>query len=203
MSAALLELENYLPAGSLEIVTPWFDRYPVQLRVTKPRRSKLGDFRSESRKGPHRISINGDLNPYSFLITLVHEFAHAATWVEHGRRAKAHGEEWKRNYREMLYPFFLSGIFPEELEAKLKTHLCKAPAASCSDTELLKALHKFDINTVRTYLEDLAINSTFTLGGRRLFKKGKKLRKRYRCVCLNNQRTYLIDPLAEVNMTDA
>jgi len=202
LSAAVLELEKYLPAGSLILVAPWFDRYPVQLRISRPRRSKLGDFRSESRKGPHRISINGDLNPYSFLITLVHEFAHAVTWVEHGRRAKAHGEEWKRNYRELLYPFFFSGIFPEDLEEKLNTHLGNAPAASCSDPELLKALHKYDVDKERTYLEDLAINSTFTLGGERLFKKGEKLRKRYRCVCLNNRRTYLIDPLAEVQMTD-
>lgn len=182
----------------MELVEPWFERYPVQLRISKPRRTKLGDFRSESRKGPHRISVNSNLNPYSFLITLVHEFAHVITFSEHGHSAKAHGAEWKRNYRELLYPFLLSGVFPTELEIKVNSHISKAPAASCSDPELVKALHKFDEYNERTYLEELPSDSVFSLGGGRVFRKGEKLRKRFKCICLNNRRTYLIDPLAEV-----
>jgi len=198
MSGSFEQLKHHLPEGCLQLVEPWFERYPVQLRISKPRRTKLGDFRSESRNGPHRISVNSNLNPYSFLITLIHEFAHVATFSDHGRRAKAHGEEWKRNYREMLYPFLLSNVFPEDLEEKVRTHLNKAPAASCSDPELVKALHKFDKINERTYLEELPSNSVFSLGGDRVFRKGEKLRKRYKCMCLNNSRTYLIDPLAEV-----
>ena len=202
MPAVLEKLGSYVPQGALPLILPWFDRYPVELRITRPRRTKLGDFRSNSRKGPHRISINNDLNPYSFLITLIHEFAHVVTFAEHGRNAKAHGVEWKMNYRELLYPFLISNVFPSELTKTLEVHLERAPAASCSDPALVKALHGFD-TIERTYLEELPMNSRFTLGGDRIFQKGEKLRKRYRCVCLNDRRTYLIDPLAEVSTENA
>lgn len=202
MSAAFGELEQYLPEGAYELVLPCLEEHPLQLRITRPRRTKLGDFRSESRQGPHRISVNGDLHPYNFLITLVHELAHLYNWVEHGRKAKAHGAEWKQHYRNLLLPFLEEGCFPAELTQLLEQHLAKAPAASCSDPELMKALHRYE-NKDRTYLEDLPAESVFTLDGKRLFRKGEKLRKRYRCLCLNNKRLYLIDPMAEVHRTEA
>lgn len=200
MSQAYAELNRYLPEGAYQLVLPSILEHPLHLRITRPRRSKLGDFRSESRKGPHRISINGDLHPYSFLITLVHELAHLYNWVEHGRKAKAHGPEWKQHYRTLLMPFLEAGCFPKELNGTIHQHLNKAPAASCTDPNLVRALHRYE-GRERTYLEDLPVESVFTLDGKRVFRKGQKLRKRFRCLCLNNKRQYLIDPLAEVHST--
>ena len=42
----------------------------------------------------HRISVNENLNPYAFLITLLHEVAHMTTWEKHRlrmRRCRPHG----------------------------------------------------------------------------------------------------------------
>ena len=196
------DLEKYLPVGAYELVLPCLNEHPVKLRITRPRRTKLGDFRSQSRNGPHSISVNGDLNSYAFLITLVHELAHLYNWVEYGKKAKAHGEEWKQCYRDLLRPMIDHSCFPADLSPLLEAHLKKAPAASCTDPHLVKALHKYDTHLDRTYLEDLPSNSVFTLGGNKQFRKGEKLRKRFRCLCLNNKRQYLIDPLAEVSSSE-
>ena len=72
-------LSKYLPANFIEIVVELLVKHPVKFRVAKPRKTKLGDFRA-NRDGLHQITVNGDLNPYSFLITTIHEFAHLVTF---------------------------------------------------------------------------------------------------------------------------
>ena len=46
----------------------------------------------------HRISVNGNLNKYSFLITLIHELAHLLTFTQYKNRVDPHG----RNGREFM-----------------------------------------------------------------------------------------------------
>ena len=72
----------------------------------------MGDYRPPYAGQGHRISINYDLNSYSFLVTTVHEFAHLLTWNEHKRKAKPHGAEWKANFKRMMRPFFEKEVFP-------------------------------------------------------------------------------------------
>lgn len=48
-------------------------------------------------------------------------------------------------------------------------------------------------------LEELPDRTVFRFHDR-LFVKGPKLRKRFRCQCLNDRRTYLIDAVAEVHL---
>ncbi len=50
--------------------------YSGRIRLAAPRKSKWGDFRWQAGQ-PSQISINRDLSPEAFLITLLHEFAHA------------------------------------------------------------------------------------------------------------------------------
>ena len=71
------ELHKYLPQNAAPIIATWLEVAPIQIKVSRPRQSKLGDYAPATRDDPiHRISVNGNLNPYSFLVTLVHEFAH-------------------------------------------------------------------------------------------------------------------------------
>ena len=49
----------------------------MKFKIVAPRRTKLGDFKAKGNKNnKSQITINGDLNPYAFLITTLHELAH-------------------------------------------------------------------------------------------------------------------------------
>jgi hypothetical protein len=47
-------------------------------------------------------------------------------------------------------------------------------------------------------LEELPFDAVFTLHGRRIFQKKEKVRTRYRCICLNTNRIYLVSAGAPV-----
>jgi len=95
-------LEEYLPSGVAEDVWSRVEKDNVRFRIAKPRKTKLGDYRPPYGKHGHRISVNADLNPYSFLITVLHEFAHLETWKKFKRTTKPHGNEWKMAFQERL-----------------------------------------------------------------------------------------------------
>ena len=68
-------LRHYLPEGTFEPVVQLINLYKVHLTVTKERKSVLGDYRHAGMGSNHKISVNGNLNKYEFLITLLHELA--------------------------------------------------------------------------------------------------------------------------------
>ena len=73
--------------------------------VTKKRQSVLGDYRHSAIGKNHRISINGNLNKYEFLITLLHELAHLFTFEKFANKVEPHGKEWKHFYGSLLADF--------------------------------------------------------------------------------------------------
>src|SRR4051794_28625310 len=95
-------LKSYLPENSFEQVTFFLQHYKVHLTITKQRQSVLGDYRNAVNGKNHRISINGNLNKFSFLITLLHELAHLLAFNKYGNRTMAHGKEWKFIYSTLL-----------------------------------------------------------------------------------------------------
>ena len=103
-----------MPEKAIPIALHWLENSNVQLRITKSRSSKLGDYRPPVLKKYHRISVNHDLNQFHFLITLVHEYAHLKNWEQHQRNVKPHGPEWQKAFREYMQPFLQMDIFPSE-----------------------------------------------------------------------------------------
>ena len=194
----LLHLRSHVPAAAWSVVLGWLKRNPVQVKVSKPRASKLGDYRAATRSLPHRISVNSDLNKYAFLVTLVHEFAHYTTVVKTRRWRNPHGTYWKAEYHRLMRPFMSRAVFPEDVLHALRHHLQDAPAASCTDNRLMRVLRRYDVDP-RPFLEDLREHTIFRFN-MRLYVKGPQLRKRYKCRCLNDRRIYFIDPLAEVHV---
>jgi hypothetical protein len=191
-------LQKYLPQGSFSLVQPLLNNYPLQLRISRPRKTKFGDYRLPLKSEPHRISVNGNLNPYAFLITLLHEYAHLVAYAEYGRKIKPHGLEWQTTFSKICDPFMSAGIFPENIAQALKQSLVKGHASSATSTALLKALKAFDApNPKLTILEDLPAGSHFLISNKTMVK-GAKSRKRYRCKSISNQREYMVHPLAEV-----
>ena len=144
-------------------------------------------------------SVNGNLNPYSFLITLIHELAHLVTFMEFGKRVQSHGREWKRIYRKMLEEFLPLSVFPAEVLTALKKNLHDLPASSCADENLMRVLRRYDSDKEGLMLvEQIPEGGCFSLEDERVFRKGKKLRKRYQCVEVATGKLYLFSPIYEV-----
>jgi SprT protein len=196
----LVEKENvlaqYMPAAAAPVIARWIDYFQCEFKISKNRATKLGDYRHPFKDTGHKISVNNN----AFLVTTVHEFAHLLTWNEHKNKVKPHGEEWKRNFKRMMVPFMDKQIFPEDIHQAIISYLNNPSAASCTDLKLSRALKRYDLSADVSRLEELPLNTIFTVRDGRKFKKGEKLRKRYRCVCLDNGNTYLFNPLAEVSL---
>lgn len=194
-------LDQYLPSGVAPVIARWIDFYQCQFKISRSRTTKLGDYRPPYHGLGHRISVNYNLNPYAFLVTTVHEFAHLLTWNEHKRKAKPHGKEWKSNFKRMMAPFLESAVFPEDIKKAIGTHLENPAASSCADLSLLRVMQRYDDKPAGfVKVEELTANSLFTLKNGRAFRKEGLVRKRYRCVELKTGMTYLFNPLTEVEM---
>lgn len=194
-------LQHYLPAGTGPAVTAYLHQYNVHLTVARERKSILGDYRHRTGYRNHRISVNGNLNPYSFLITLLHELAHLLTFEQHGNRVSAHGREWKTIYGNLLKQFLEHKIFPAAIEKELMISLQNPAASSCAEDGLLRVLRSYDERTAGHHLvEELPPGVVFRTKDGRVFRKGEKLRKRFKCMELKTGKLYLFSPVYEVEL---
>ena len=191
-------LAKYIPAAAIPLITEWYKTHHFHLRITKSRSSKFGDFRPAFNDKPNRISVNGDLNQYHFLITLTHEIAHVATWNKFKSKVNPHGKEWQSIYSNLLKTLLAKVEFPEDVSTALRRHLDRPKASSCSDPKLFKTLAKYNKNQSAVFLESLDEGAIFSVRGKRVFAKGKKRRTRYECLEISSQKTYLVSGHAEV-----
>ncbi len=197
--APLLQLQSYLPEGSFDEVLQYLQQHKVHLTISRKRQSILGDYRHAHAEKTHRISVNGNLNKYAFLITLLHELAHLFTYEKYGHRVMAHGSEWKNEFSKILAKFLLKKIFPEPVEKALLRTLQNPSASSCGDEKLLRVLHSYDVKKEGVHLvEQLAEGSLFSIKGGRVFKKGEKVRKRFKCIEVKTGKLYLFSAVYEV-----
>jgi SprT protein len=195
-------MSRFLPDHFVEYVTDIFLASDVRMSIVRSRATKLGDFRAGFNGEKHRITVNGDLNPYSFLVTTLHEFAHLNTFNRYGTKVLPHGEEWKLEFRKLLLPVIDSKELPAELEKALVNSLVNMKASSCTDHNLSRALLSHDtLNPDKIILEELPTNSSFLLNGRE-FIKGPLRRKRYVCREVSSNRSYLVSSLAQVHKND-
>lgn len=191
-------LSKYIPQPAVVLLTDWIIGFNANLRVTKARNSKLGDYRHPYGKDGHRITINYNLNKYSFLITLVHELAHLTTWNKYQNRVAPHGAEWKNEYKVLMRQVVRLNVFPQDVYDALVSYMQNPAASSCSDDDLLRTLRKYDAKTDYFHLEELEENTLFALDNGMIMRKGPKSRKRYKCYEVNVKRYYMVSPLAEV-----
>lgn len=196
-------LAQYMPATAAPVIAKWIDYFQCEFKISKNRATKLGDYRHPYKGEGHKISVNNDLNPYAFLVTTVHEFAHLLTWNDYKNKVKPHGTEWKVNFKRMMNPFLEQQVFPEDVQQAIVTYLGNPSASSCTDLKLARTLKRYDDTSGHSRLEELAEHAVFSIKDGRRFKKGARLRKRYRCTCLDNGKIYLFNPLAEVLVFEA
>ncbi|MDP4130977.1 MAG: SprT-like domain-containing protein [Bacteroidota bacterium] len=196
--APLNHLENYLPEGSSPRVYEYLNTYKIHLTITRTRKTVLGDYRHATHEDHHRISVNGNLNKYAFLITLIHELGHLITFQHYGNRVLSHGKEWKLAYRHVLEDFIKLELFPGDILETLLRSLHDLPASSCSDINLTRVLKKYDADKTALLVEDLREGAFFKTADGRMFKKGKQIRKRIECTEVGTGKLYLFSPVYEV-----
>lgn len=197
--APLDYLRRFIPEAAVPRTLQYLQQYQVHLTITRDRKTVLGDYRHATHHQAHRISVNSTLNKYAFLITLVHEIAHLVTFMEYGHRVQPHGKEWKTFYALLLKDFLDMKIFPDDIRSALQHSLHDLPASSCSDENLMRLLRRYDnVENGKQMVEQLEEGSLFDIGEGRIFRKGKKLRKRYQCVEVKTGKLYLFSPIFEV-----
>ena len=197
--APLQRLQEFIPDGCLEDVLFFLHEFKVQLTIKRARASVLGDYRFAHSGLPHRISVNGNLNKYSFLITLLHELAHLLAFEHHGKRISPHGKEWKQTFSNILAGFVQKKIFPEDIQAALQKALTNPAASTCGDEQLLRVLHLYDQKKPGVCLvEDIPIEGLFKIKNGQVYRKGPKLRTRHKCQEVDSGKWYLFSGLYEV-----
>jgi hypothetical protein len=196
--APLEYLDNYLPAGASGKLLEYLHRYKVHLTITRSRKTILGDYRHATGKDNHRISVNGSLNKYAFLITLIHEIGHLITFQQYGNRVYSHGKEWKLAYRIVLEDFIHLKLFPPDLHQALIKSLHDLPASSCSDVNLTRVLKNYDTGDKNVLVEDIHPGGHFKTADGKLFIRGRQIRKRIECAELRTGKLYLFSPVYEV-----
>lgn len=195
-------LQNYVPSESLPVLEKWFNQRAFELKITKKRVTKFGDFRASTKLQPNRISVNSNLNQYAFLITLTHEFAHLLVWLQHKHKVKAHGLEWKMEFATLMNVLLTKNVFPEHLKVVLQKHMQNPAASSARDVNLIAELKKYDAPSNLLTLNEIEEGATFTLNQKRIFIKGEKRRTRYICKEIASKKEYLIHGVAEVELVN-
>lgn len=197
--APLHQLQEFIPEGTLEAVLHYLHIYKIHLTITRHRKSILGDYRHRTGIHNHRISINGNLNRFAFLITLVHEIAHLLTFENYSNAVEAHGKEWKNIYSGLLKQFLGRSIFPAEIENELMISLRNPAASSCAEDGLVRILRKYNVNNNGFKLvEEIATHGLFKLDDGKIYRKGEKQKKRYKCIEVKTGKVYLFSPVYEV-----
>ena len=181
-----------------QLMLDWVKSYPCEYIIKRERKSRLGDFSFHPTKG-NVITVNENLNQYSFLVTLTHESAHLIAFTEHGRSIQPHGKEWKTIFGGLLRQLVRLNAFPKDLSVAVLKHAVKPKASSHSDSVLRRALMQYDDREDEyQLLEDLEVGERFTLKGGKSYEILEKRRSRFLCVQLDNSRKYLVNKLAEI-----
>ncbi len=186
---------HFVPSKSVKLLQCWIDELDIKVVISSPRNTKLGDFRV--RHNRFVVSVNNNLNPYSFLITLTHELAHAFVYKKYKNTVKAHGKSWQLTFKSLMLNFLTPDYFPEDILRVLSRHMLCPKASTFSDLELIKVLKNHDELRLFT-ISDLSTGELFKMPNGKTFVKGEKLRKRYKCFECKTNKVYLFHPFAEV-----
>ncbi|MEY2964085.1 MAG: hypothetical protein RL754_1346 [Bacteroidota bacterium] len=194
----LQPLEKHLPSAAvIPLLEQWLRPYDFTLKITRPRASKLGDFRPPRPGQRSTITLNGNLRPYQFLTTLVHEIAHLVVWERYGRKAAPHGMEWKRQFGLMLEELALCEKWPDAYHNGIVAHSRKPKASVGADPKLQRILLELDGLSDTTLLGDLDPTESFHFRSR-TFTYLEKRRSRALVEDVQTGKKYTIALIAEV-----
>jgi hypothetical protein len=189
--------DRFVPAPAVDYCYKLWEYFGFEFKIKKSRQTKLGDYRFSPHTKKHTITINNDLNAFSFLVTYLHEVAHLVTYNEHGRKAAPHGKEWKHNFKRVVQPILNQEVFPENVLLALTNYFKNPKASSCADPVLFNVLRQFDHPSDEIPLSKVHNGQHFKFQGRS-FKKIERKRTRSVCEEIGSGRRYLISEVAQV-----
>ena len=193
-----MDFKKYIPHRAYYYITQWINELNIDVQFVNSRKTKLGDYRF--RNNQHFITVNNNLNKYAALITLTHEIAHAFTFAEFGKTIKPHANQWKENFKKLMLNFFDYNIFPDEVLCALSRHLINPSASSTNDEFLSLTLRKYD-SEISLTISEINYGDEFTYSGKKYIKY-QKMRKRIKCLNLDNNRIYLFNPITQIKKID-
>jgi len=198
---------DFIPGNAMDMLIVCLQGHTLDCRIARKRSTKTGDFRPAAKGQPPRITVNGDLNPYAFLLTLVHEIAHFFVYLDTEKaniflirkhRPRPHGKEWKKRFTGLMQPFISMNVFPPEIEMAMVSYFEDPKATASGDSRLQRLFQAFDPPGDNIRITDIPEGEFFMTGSGRVFLKMDRLRKRYRCKCVKTRRLYLFSPEAMI-----
>ena len=197
--------DTYLPAASAAYSRTLWHQYRFSFRVVKPRRTRLGDFKVLP-QGTTFITVNADLNPHAFLITYIHEVAHAAVHQTQRRRGKPHGRAWQTAFQRLMQPLLTETIFPATILEPLRAYMVRPAATTSASPALMLALRQADpavtesLQAGQVLLRDVPEGQSFRFA-KKTYVRGTMRRTRVVCKEVASGRSYaiLVHALVEVN----
>ncbi len=190
-------LLKYIPEKAVPLVEYLINEHKVRLKIVNQRQTKHGDFRTFP-NGQTQITVNNNLNPHQFLLTLVHEIAHHVTHKKFGR-VQPHGKHWKTVFQHLMLPFLQPEIYPKEILPHLANYLKNPKASTDTDVNLSLALRGGQAESGKNFIFEIPFESVFQFKDT-LYKRGNKRRTRYECLNLTNKKVYLFNQNAEVKL---
>jgi SprT protein len=193
-----------IPTASIPYILELWQQQHFRFTMPYTRSTCLGNYRF--RNGKHTVSVNADLNPYSFLITLIHEIAHYHATLKYNgvlKKIDPHGSEWKDTFKVLIEPVLVPEIFPEDILPTLKRHMKNPAASSMSDPLLVKALKFYDEKAPGNiqHLGDIASGTVFVFN-KKVFKKIENRRSRVLVEDPKTKKRYTIPVFADVLISD-
>ncbi|QJD81278.1 SprT family zinc-dependent metalloprotease [Spirosoma rhododendri] len=185
-----------MPAPAAAYCQQLHQTYSFAFQLARSRRSRLGDFRVWT-DGRTQITVNADLNPWRFLITYVHEVAHAHV-NKHNRRPTApHGPAWQLAFQQLMQPLLTDAVFFHVVLEPLRQYLQKPAATTYGNATLTLALRQLDTASDRSAaaasmtLADMAEGTVFTLNKKK-YVRGTLRRTRVVCKELASGKSYTV-----------
>ncbi|WP_460977297.1 sprT domain-containing protein [Spirosoma knui] len=187
---------QHVPEASAAYCRQLWQHYSFNFRVVKPRRTRLGDFRALP-GGLTQITVNADLNPYAFLITYVHEVAHADVNRRSQRRVQPHGRAWKVAFQRLMQPLLTTAVFPSDILLPLVNYLADPAATTYANPALMMALRRADPEirqpdeTTRVLLRDVPEGNSFKFA-KKTYVRGTLRRTCVVCKEVSSGKSYAI-----------
>jgi len=188
------KIQKFLPPDFVPFVEDLIcDKNDLEIQIAKPRYSKWGDFRNLN--SHYLITVNSNLNPYQFLLTLLHEYAHYLTRKKHGTGIKPHGKEWKEEFRQILHQLLKTDKLPYELSQAIIHYAINPRASVNSDGNLRSVLERYSgqQQIESATLDKLKEGEKFIFNGR-IFERLEKRRKLIKCRDIKKDKYYLFQP---------
>lgn len=193
---SLASISPHLPDNFLNSIATLLKQAPILVKVVKRRRSKHGDHTVARRRGYSIITVNHSGNRYWFLITLLHELAHAFVTHNNHVRVLPHGREWKVTFGALLADNL--SLFPQDLQRRIASYATKPLYSTDSDPDLALALRRYDTLDNRRTVAEIPYGQMFSLDGRHIMKKGELMRKSFRCTT-SDGKIFRVYPSARVH----